>query len=399
MDNSTNINHDRLNYALSLLDLDHKGLVDELNRIRTKPKKEARKRPYTIEEIFTNPIKISTLKKIDDILDMGMLFYVDDESIKKDKKNSVFFRKTQFNSTINLEDRRILKKVESNKRHLDSLLYMSELNPGFKSLPQNFSTSDNPKEAAKKIRELIYPKHKVDSDKKFLAEIINTLGDYNIFVYEHIEGSRKDEKTSWNGSYISPNTILLNRKLPQDQEWEGSYKKEIFTLAHELGHYLLGSEDIDRIDFSSKAEIEIWCNNFAFDFLVESDERLRNIPKHEIGINNEVIKDISKKSHISRLAIFFHLKKLGKINKTEYQNFKTELDNDYRRNKKNQDDDIAKATAEGKKIFISTSPRIISSYEEKIYAFAFWRGIIDEHSVRRATNRSDVDELVEKYLS
>ena len=53
-----------------------------------------------------------------------------------------------------------------------------------------------------------------------------------LFVFEYIETWNKKEKTNIDGFYLKPNVIVLKHHK--------HYKREIFTLAHELGHCLLG---------------------------------------------------------------------------------------------------------------------------------------------------------------
>lgn len=52
-----------------------------------------------------------------------------------------------------------------------------------------------------------------------------------------------------------------------------SFRREIFTLIHELGHYLLNEEEIEELDYSNLARrdlsaIEKWCNDFSYYFLI-----------------------------------------------------------------------------------------------------------------------------------
>ncbi|MDY5186053.1 ImmA/IrrE family metallo-endopeptidase [Helicobacter trogontum] len=66
-------------------------------------------------------------------------------------------------------------------------------------------------------------------------------------------------------------------------------KKRDFTLAHELGRYLLNREHIDKNIFNANIDLEErWCNNFAF-HLVANDEtnELKNITKDDINITNK----------------------------------------------------------------------------------------------------------------
>ena len=98
--------------------------------------------------------------------------------------------------------------------------------------------------------------------REYLKGFINKLGEYNVLVLEFVDTFNKKEKANIDGFYISPNAIVLKR----NQE---AFSREIFTLCHELGHYLLDKEDVDELDFSkfveqfsNPSDIEEWCNGF-----------------------------------------------------------------------------------------------------------------------------------------
>ena len=121
------------------------------------------------------------------------------------------------------------------------------------------------KQVAEEIRKQIYPGFNKDR-KAFLKSIITKLADNNVLVFEFVETWNKKEKANINGFYLAPNVIVLKRQK--------SYRRETFTLIHELGHYLLNFEEIDEKigdDYSayeSLDKIEKWCNDFAYYFLI-----------------------------------------------------------------------------------------------------------------------------------
>ncbi|MFX4971243.1 ImmA/IrrE family metallo-endopeptidase, partial [Acinetobacter baumannii] len=65
-----------------------------------------------------------------------------------------------------------------------------------------------------------------------MKNFISKFAENNILVFEFIETHNKKEKANINGFYLTPNVIVLKRN-------QKSFSREIFTLAHELGHYLL----------------------------------------------------------------------------------------------------------------------------------------------------------------
>lgn len=94
------------------------------------------------------------------------------------------------------------------------------------------------------------------------------------------------------GFFIKPNFIVLKK--------QNSRKREIFTLAHELGHYLLNNENIDENTFvQNPNNEESWCNQFAFALLLgESLSEIQNINTSEISLTNQTIQELSEKRHI-----------------------------------------------------------------------------------------------------
>lgn len=102
--------------------------------------------------------------------------------------------------------------------------------------------------------------------KEFLRALISKFAEKNILVFEFVETWNKKEKANIDGFYLAPNVIVLKRH-------QSSFRREIFTLIHELGHYLLNEEEIEELDISNFAnnklsDIERWCNDFAYYFLV-----------------------------------------------------------------------------------------------------------------------------------
>ncbi|AWI34824.1 ImmA/IrrE family metallo-endopeptidase [Helicobacter apodemus] len=127
--------------------------------------------------------------------------------------------------------------------------------------------------------------------------------------------------------FIKSNAIMLKQQ---------GRKREIFTLAHELGHYLLNNENIDEnIFIQNPNSEEVWCNQFAFALLLgESLDELKNIPSNAINLENKAIQELSVKKHISRLALFYHFANTNKIQWTKYKQLKEDLQNEY--NQKNK---------------------------------------------------------------
>ena len=230
------------------------------------------KKKFTAEEVFRSEMKISLLKKIDKIFGKGLNYYIDPKTIKEAKAESIFFRKDKFNAELNLSAKKIVNHFEEEKISLSALSKLSDVQRE-RMLPV-FTVNDNPKEVASRIRRTLYPEFN-NKKREFLKSLIAKFAESNILVFEFVENWNKNEKVNINGFYIKPDTIVLKRN-------QKSFSREIFTLIHELAHYLLNEEEIDEhinedtAAYSSLSKVERWCNDFAYFFLVgESDETLQ----------------------------------------------------------------------------------------------------------------------------
>lgn len=163
-------------------------------------------------------------------------------------------------------------------------------------------------------------------------KMIEKIADHGIFVFEYIETWNKKEKTNIDGFYLKPNVIVLKHHK--------HYKREIFTLAHELGHCLLGIEEVESVDMmdisaqTSYSDVERWCNDFAYQFIMGQEaETLANIAcvdsRNDYCI--DLFKAISARTHISRLALYTRMYIDRKISYSSYSNVKSELAEEYRR--------------------------------------------------------------------
>jgi Zn-dependent peptidase ImmA (M78 family) len=183
---------------------------------------------------------------------------------------SIFFRKDIFNSDLNLESRKKIAQFEELKTEISIMTKQI----GFKSERKlkQFTCDDNPKSVALEIREefdsaieLLKKEKEINKhrdEKEYLKNLISVCEYFNIFVFEFIDRSRTPgNDIRFNGFYTHPNIIAIKRN-------QNYMKREIFTLAHELAHYLINAEEIDEvIESFVKGKTESWCNDFAFHFL------------------------------------------------------------------------------------------------------------------------------------
>ena len=234
------------------------------------------KKPINKDDIMSSDINISHLKRIDSVFNKGLHFYLDPKFPEVSKDASIFFRKSKFGVDLNIGSKKIVNQFEEFKISLSAIAKLAELNLE-RTIPI-FKIKDDPKTVAQQLRNELYPEFDFDS-KIFLKSLIGKFAENNILVFEFVETWNKKDKANIDGFFLNPNVIVLKRI-------QTSFRREIFTLIHEFGHYLLNEEEVEQIELqdlaSSKlSNIEKWCNDFAYYFLVgEYDNLIENINKN-----------------------------------------------------------------------------------------------------------------------
>lgn len=297
MTTTTQFNKERLNYLLALFGMSKEELLSCLN--------EGRKKLITPQEIDGEEIKVSLLKKIDEIFHKGLPFYLDFTPIEMNQTEKVFFRKTKFRTVLSIEDKRLVDSFESLKSLLDGYRTLTDTLSAEYRLHKSFTIHSDPKSAADHVRDTLIPRKEIKDHRKFLQAVIANLAGINVYVFEFVETWNKREKATIDGFYLEPNVIVLKRQK--------SYKREIFTLAHEIGHYLLGIEDVESLDMSKieknrvSNKVERWCNDFAF-YLIAGDavNELDKYRSYSEDVNSTV-DHLSGSTHISKMAWYTRL--------------------------------------------------------------------------------------------
>jgi Zn-dependent peptidase ImmA (M78 family) len=345
---------------------------------------EGLKKPITKEQIFSPDIELSYLKRIDKVFNKGIHYYLDPKSPNISKDASIFFRKPKFDVDLNLGARKIVNHFEDFKISLSAIAELSDIK--FERVLPLFKIYNTPKNVAIEIRELITPEFK-DKPKDYLTELIRRLAEKNVLVFEFVETWNKKEKANIDGFFLKPNVIVLKRQ-------QISFKREIFTLAHELGHYLLDEEEIDQIDYQDLANqnlsrIENWCNEFAYYFLSGDFEKVIKAIDNSSANNDyniDLVQSISEKTHLSRLAIFTKLLLLNKISPANYKKVKNEFEEEFRlRNeelkKQRELDKQNGINSRGSTPIPIKSPLLISTIQT-----AFYEGVINEYEFCKKLN-------------
>jgi len=369
-------NISRLYYLLDLFKMSIDDLLLTINL--------GRKTPIVKDELLTEEIKLSYLKKIDLVFNKGINFYLDPKAPDKSKESSIFFRKENFNSELNLGSRKIVTHFEEFKISFSAIAKLSDVN--LKRKIPVFSINNSPKQVAEIARKKLYPDFS-ENRRDFLKALISKLAEENILVSEFVETWNKKERANIDGFFLAPNVIVLKRQ-------QTKMRREIFTFAHELGHYMLNEEEIESLDFDdliskNESATEHWCNDFAFYFLAgEYAEEIENL-----GIANstndyhfELIGDLSNKTHLSRLALYTRLLLNKKISHHNYLHVKQELDEQFRKKEaallKQKELDLLKGIkANGRPPKPIQSPLLISTLQT-----AYYEGIVNEYYVCKTLN-------------
>ena len=197
-----------------------------------------------------------------------------------------------------------------------------------------------------------------------------------------METWNKKNKANIDGFFLNPNVIVLKRL-------QNSFRREIFTLIHELGHLLLNEEEIESIDYQSIARsdisaIERWCNEFAYTFLVgdyyKSIESIKVVDASN-DYHFKLIEEVSRKTNLSQIALFTRLLYERKISKTDYGKIKSDFFEKFKakveaENNKREFEKENGVQQKGSSPQPIKSPLLVSTIQT-----AFYEGILNEYEV------------------
>jgi Zn-dependent peptidase ImmA (M78 family) len=378
-DSIVEINLERLNYLLRLFNLSEEEFLSMLN--------SGYKRALNREEVFTSEMSMSLLKRIDKIFNKGRYYYIDFTPVSQGNHTSIFFRKQSFNGQLNLEARKMVDKFETLKSTLDTYNALADVS--FERLLPSYTVKDNPRETARTISALLKMRSHKD-EKEHLKFMINQLAKLNIYVFEYIETPNKKYKSNVEGFFIAPNVIVVKRQ-------QGRLKRELFTLAHELGHCVINVEEVENVSdelSSGLSEIEKWCNDFAFYLLmgeeaVKLDGLIYANAKNDYA--HDMVKNISDATHVSMLAIYTRLVIENKMTQDDYALVRGSIMANVRRTEEKRKQEAAAGNS------VMSSPRpIISNLFRDTMQCALYRGVIDEATFCQQLNVKP--ERMEAYL-
>ena len=349
--------------------------------------------PIIEKDVFSERIELSHLKRIDKLFEKGIHYYLDPKAPENSYEASVFFRKEKFETKLNIRAKKIVSKFEELKISISAIAKLSDMET-VRSLSK-FNLKDDPKSVALEIRKKLYPQFH-SKRRDFLKSLISKFADNNIFVFEFIEAPNRKEKANIDGFFLKPDVIVIKRHQ--------SFRREIFTLAHELGHYLLDEEEIELLDYGVIAnkkisKLERWCNDFAYFFLIGDYENLIEGIKQANHLNDyhfDIIENISVNTHLSQIALFTRLLYQNKISTNDYNLIKNDFDEKFAQYKREKELEKQLLKEQGIKQRGSIAKPIPSPLFISTIQTAFYEGVINEYEVCKKLNIKP--DKLEKYI-
>jgi Zn-dependent peptidase ImmA (M78 family) len=179
-------------------------------------------------------------------------------------------------------------------------------------------SSDSVPDVAKEVRRYLgssrNEQYALQSDEDALKYWRNLLEEHGIFIFKD---AFKDDEIS--GFCLYDNVfpiIYINNSQAKT--------RQIFTLFHELAHLLFrtGGVDLRHDDFvrrmsGSNKQIEVFCNNFAGEFLVPSEDIQQYL--HNESVNDNLLSTLAKRYSVSREVILRKCLDLDYVSQAFYE--------------------------------------------------------------------------------
>ena len=188
-----------------------------------------------------------------------------------------------------------------------------------------FKSSDSVSNMAKDVRKYLGSsldeQYALKSNENALKYWRNLLEEHGIFIFKD---AFKDDDFSGFCLYDKVYPIIyINNSQAKS--------RQIFTLFHELAHLLFrtGGVDLRHDDFvqgmsGDNKHIEVFCNKFAGEFLVPSEDIQKHL--HNESIDDNLLSDLAKKYSVSREVILRKCLDLGYVSQAFYESKVREWD-------------------------------------------------------------------------
>ena len=85
------------------------------------------KNQITVDDILIEEVKLSHLKRIDKVFNKGLHYYLDPKAPETSKEASIFFRKQNFNSDLNIGAKKVVNHFEEFKISLSAIAKLSDM--------------------------------------------------------------------------------------------------------------------------------------------------------------------------------------------------------------------------------------------------------------------------------
>lgn len=351
------------------------------------------KTPITEAELFAANIKLSTLKRVDRVFQKGLHYYLDPKAPLAAPESSIFFRKERFNTDLNLPARKVVARFEDFSIALSAIAKLADMEQS-RVLPL-YTMKTPPQQAAADMRAAIAPVYH-ERMRDHLKGLITVLAAKNVLVFEFVEPPAQKEKANIDGFFLKPNVIVLKRH-------QTAFRREIFTLAHELAHYLLGEEEVEQLPVDVLAQknlsaTERWCNDFAFHFLAGDHARVLEALDKATAANDyhfDTLTAVSKATHLSTLALFTRLRMSDRISKADYAKVKDDLEERHLRDQMEREREREEKKRldeeKGRRSDARTPQPIKSPLLVSTIQTAFHEGVLSEFEVREKWKFSNAE--------
>lgn len=314
------INIERVKHQLRLYDMSVEELLVRVG--------EGLKNAPSPDDVLAPDIELNILKRIDKVFHRGLTYYLDPSPPVDSPTASIFFRKQSFDTPLDFGSRHVVRKIEDLKVSLSVMATLADLQQ-----PRTFRKvliTESAFKVAQEFRVILHP-GRISGRRQFLVRLIEKLAEVNVLVLEFVESHNAREKAGIDGFFLQPHVIVLKRQR--------GYAREIFTLAHEIAHYLLDMEEVEQVDPSEMLDahagsVERWCNDFAYHFLAgPADASLRayDVAGRDAKEILPVLERLAAETHLSTTALMTRLRMMQKVSREQYEEFLAFIDEMYRR--------------------------------------------------------------------
>jgi len=273
-----------------------------------------------LKRIKEGNLTLSQLKKLAGILKRPLAAFFSDEVPKL---------KTLPDYRLNRE-RKINPEVLLAQRKLKYLIKKLKELGVEKTLIPSFSLTLSPAELAEKFRSYLNigliknnkPNELLDTYKKVLEDRLNLI------IIEYPLKPRKKKKTEASDDVRAFSIYSELAGIVLNENDHPSVK--LFSLFHEVCHLLKKSSGICSLEYEveKQFEDESYCNQFAAEFLVPSEDIKKELKNYRVTFNTlpEIVNKLSKIYAVSKQVVLLRFLYLRYISFQQYEEFKRQLE-------------------------------------------------------------------------